>query len=287
LKEDIPIYFFVNPVEYHGPHLSLHTDLLISKGLSQNLYKVLNEANEHPYYYVQYDIGADPAPGPGSVNVRYKTLSDILIRQCRKLVKLGAKKIIFMTFHGAPLHLWAIENAIEFLEKNNARGVNPFVEVVNALSNFDTQRFKKLENFLGENYATLVKGDYHAGCFETSICLSVAKESVSNIYKELSPCPDLKGNKLILFVAKLFSLLSIKGLSHDLVEAAHAIEWSSMKPPLGYTGRPSLASVDIGDYLCSEFILPEYEKMCLGVLWNNKSRPVPPMGWLKNFSILL
>ena len=34
LATGVPVYLPVNPVEYHGPHLSLHTDRLISRGLT-------------------------------------------------------------------------------------------------------------------------------------------------------------------------------------------------------------------------------------------------------------
>ncbi|MFN7132430.1 MAG: hypothetical protein ACK4N5_10120, partial [Myxococcales bacterium] len=33
-----PVYLTVNPVEYHGPHLSLHNDRLVSEGLVRALH---------------------------------------------------------------------------------------------------------------------------------------------------------------------------------------------------------------------------------------------------------
>jgi hypothetical protein len=35
--EGAPAFLFVNPVEYHGPHLSLHNDRHISVGLARRL----------------------------------------------------------------------------------------------------------------------------------------------------------------------------------------------------------------------------------------------------------
>ena len=34
LATGAPVYLSVNPVEFHGPHLSLHNDLVVSRALS-------------------------------------------------------------------------------------------------------------------------------------------------------------------------------------------------------------------------------------------------------------
>ena len=46
LATGAPVYLSINPVEYHGPHLSLHNDGLISAGLIGDLHGRLQKS--HP-----------------------------------------------------------------------------------------------------------------------------------------------------------------------------------------------------------------------------------------------
>ncbi len=48
LSSGAPVYLLVNPVEYHGPHLSLHNDRLVSMGLVRGLHARLADAHDWP-----------------------------------------------------------------------------------------------------------------------------------------------------------------------------------------------------------------------------------------------
>ena len=56
--EDRPVYLLVNPVEYHGPHLSLHNDQHVSLGLTG----ALDAALGHPGPPRIGRLAADPLP---------------------------------------------------------------------------------------------------------------------------------------------------------------------------------------------------------------------------------
>ena len=48
VRSGAPVYLTVNPVEYHGPHLSLHNDRLISLGIVRQLHERLQARHGWP-----------------------------------------------------------------------------------------------------------------------------------------------------------------------------------------------------------------------------------------------
>src|SRR5205807_1521461 len=47
-RSGAPVYLTVNPVEYHGPHLSLHNDRLVSTGIVRDLHERLRARHDWP-----------------------------------------------------------------------------------------------------------------------------------------------------------------------------------------------------------------------------------------------
>ena len=100
-----PVYVLVNPVEYHGPHLSLHNDRLVSTALARELHERLSA--RHPSWPFlladDLEVGVDPCPGPGTRHTTMPAACGVIREACRALVELGAQRVVFMTFHGSPL----------------------------------------------------------------------------------------------------------------------------------------------------------------------------------------
>src|SRR5438105_3637126 len=97
-----PVYLPINPVEYHGPHLSLHNDALISRGLATDLHARL--AARHPEWPFlvadDLEVGVDPCPGRGTRHTPYPIACALIREACRALAELGAERVVLMTFHG-------------------------------------------------------------------------------------------------------------------------------------------------------------------------------------------
>ena len=63
LSSGAPVFLPVNPVEYHGPHLSLHNDRLISAGLMRDLHAGLAMKYDWPLLVADdLEVGVEPAP---------------------------------------------------------------------------------------------------------------------------------------------------------------------------------------------------------------------------------
>src|SRR4051812_14310306 len=126
-----PVYLPVNPVEYHGPHLSLHNDALIAQGLAAELHAGLCQrealgGSDWPFLVAGgLEIGVDPAPGPGSRATPYAEVRDQVTEACLALADLGARKVVLMTFHGAPLHALALEGGIHALAARGVTALSP------------------------------------------------------------------------------------------------------------------------------------------------------------------
>src|SRR3989442_1056381 len=92
LETGAPVFLCVNPVEYHGPHLSLRNDALVSIGLARALHARL--AKHHPAWPFlaaeDLEVGVDPAPGPGSRHVPLGRVRALVREACRALAELGA-----------------------------------------------------------------------------------------------------------------------------------------------------------------------------------------------------
>lgn len=292
LKKGGPVYVLVNPVEYHGPHLSLYTDEVLSMNLSKKLHEKLAKIKgDHPFLIAQnLSLGTGPTPGPGSVHTPYLVLKKKILKLCRSLAQVGARKVIFMTFHGAPLHNLAIQHGIDYLSEKGIKAINPFNLILRKMIDYRPGDYAGTEAFvMGEEGRDFVKTkmnlDFHAGLFETSLCLYLCPHTVDECYKNLPHCPDLIPDKFLSGLSKATALVGKPELAREFEFAAIGMGWVNLKPFPGYSGRPSDASADAGRFFVEENILPLYEKACLETLWGEEKSPEPIMKWVKQMTL--
>lgn len=293
LKTGAPVYVLVNPVEYHGPHLSLYTDEALSISLSRKLHERINAAKGTSYPFLlgqNLSLGEGPTPGPGSVHTPFKVLKEKIRKVCKSLVAVGAKKVIFMTFHGAPLHNMAIQSGIDYLNEKGVKALNPFNIILRKMIDYTPGDYPGTENFIeDEDSKEFVKKklnhDFHAGLFETSLCLYLCPNTVDDCYKELPHCAELTPDKGLMMMAKATKLAKKEALVREFEFAAVGLSWVKLKPFPGYSGRPCESSVELGEFFAENHILPTYEKAALSILWGEESSPEPIMKWIKPLTL--
>ena len=95
VRSGATVYLSVNPVEFHGPHLSLHNDRLVSEGLIRDLHARL-EPEQPLLVGADLEVGVDPCPGPGSRHTPFTVVRRLVLDACRGLAELGAA----FTAHG-------------------------------------------------------------------------------------------------------------------------------------------------------------------------------------------
>ncbi len=295
LATGVPVYLCVNPVEYHGPHLSLHNDRLISEGLARALHARTHQTNGVPFVLADdLEVGVEPCRGLGTRVVPFDTARTLIREACRALAELGARKVVIMTFHGAPLHGLAIEAGVDELRARGVKVLAPFnailrewLEETSGDGAAYAAAFAHIED--PEERAEMMRGlhlDFHAGFFETSMTLWCAPHSVSPRHRELPPCPPITPNVLASNAAKLARMASGvllregRGeiLAKELGLVASGLGWQALEPFPGYTGRPHHATAAAGAVFAGH-ILDRYEQLVASVLRGDARSPTPILAW--------
>lgn len=291
LASGAPVYLPINPVEYHGPHLPLHTDALISNGLIRDIHQRLNP--EWPLLIAaDIEAGVDPTPGPGTRATSYKVLKTLVVEACRALHELGAKRVVLMTFHGSPLHNAALEAGVCFLRKKGVPVIAPLhllLAEMLRVQKEDLQRFAPAVRHVEdpEHRRVLLDDlplDFHAGFFETSMMLHYAPEHVSPLHKTLKPCPKLHPLPAIAALSKLFRALGARKLAREIEFAAIALSWYRVRPFPGYTARPEYATPETGR-LFAQDIVAQYTEQIRAVLLHDRAPPPPVLSWARWLSL--
>jgi creatinine amidohydrolase len=287
VQTGVPVYLTCNPVEYHGPHLSLHNDLLVSRGLVRDLHARLQK--HHPEWPLlcgsDLEIGVDPCSGPGSRHTRYLLACELVREACRALAELGAKRVVIMTFHGSPLHSSALDEGVELLSSRGVRAIAPFNIVLNRMVNIDPSELAGAVAHVEDlaERESMLRGlplDFHAGFFETSLTLRYAPETVAPLYRDLPPCPEFGRTRLFSSAERVARWCRQNALADELGFAARGTGWYKLKPFPGYTGRPHRATKQAGAYF-ARLILDDLEPHVLAVLDGVEAAPPGALPWVR------
>lgn len=282
-----PVYLTINPVEYHGPHLSLHNDRLVSRGVVRDLHRRLDA--RHPDWPLLFasdlEIGVEPCPGIGSRHTPFPVARDLVVESCRALVELGAQRVVLMTFHGSPLHNLAIEAGIELLVENGVRAIAPFNIVLREMLSLDATKYAAAFTHVEdrderESMIRDLRFDFHAGFFETSMALHYAPESVAPSYRQLPPCPRVMPDATLEYAARIARRMGARELAAELEFAATGKGWYALRPFYGYTGRPHRATAEAGA-IFADAMLDQYASGVEAVLDGRGSSPLPIMAWVE------
>ena len=277
----------VNPVEYHGPHLSLHNDAVITRGVARDLHAALGGADRGWPLLMTADleIGVSPVRGPGTRAASARQVRRRATQVVESLVDLGARRLVLLTFHGDPVHNWALHEAAATGRRRGARAVAPFGEAVRQL--IDLRPEAHPEAFEGVDdpveRAQLLETaavDFHAGYMETSLSLHYGPETVDPAHTALPPCPLPTPNRAVAWLSRAAERVGARALATELRFAAAGLAWFALRPFPGYCSCPHLATADRGAWFAQraiELLLP----VTRGVLLEGREPPAPPMSWLR------
>jgi len=293
------VYLPVNPIEYHGPHLSLRNDGLISAGMARDLHRGLEGrwpgytgTGDQPLLLDDLDVGVDPVPGPGTRPVSLARASQLVVEAAESLADLGAKRVVFMTFHGSPLHAEAIERGVCALRRRGVRAVNPFnhmmrLAVLGGLKELAREAAADLiaaSQELDEALGEAIRFDYHGGLIETSLALRYAPESVDPCYKDLPPCPEVRPPLWMRLIPAGLDRLGLRRLARETEFSGVGATWYGLRPFPGYTGSPHLASTELAQAL-TDRLFDEMVELVRDVLEGAAEPPPPMIRWLKLLSL--
>lgn len=275
----------VNPVEYHGPHLSLSNDRHISHGLAIDVCRAL----DLPFVVVgDIPLGVEPCPGPGSRHSDYATVRDAVVEACRALTELGAERVVLSTFHGSPLHNRAVDDGVRFLASRGVRAFAPLVCVLERLLVLDPRDLDDAVAPVDESERDELRGelanDLHAGFFETSLTLHYAPHTVSKDLASVPHAPKLVPDARVSFLADAAARAGLPRRAAELRFVAAALAWMSLDPFPGYTGKPSLANARSGAAF-ARLIVDDAAALARKVLVEGEPMPPPPLAWVKPLTL--
>jgi len=227
LDRNKTIFFLpISPLEEHGPHLPVGTDLLTIKEVVNEAIKILNKKNPELTYviYPKIPIGFCKfnADFPGSISVSGKTVRDVVYSIGSSLGNHGFKYMIICTFHLAVAHLRGIYSAMNKLKSKYGFSIcepwGPY---------YYNKEVEKREPKLGFDTTKEV----HGGFRETSLMKYQYPYLVDESYKNLqSIYRDVFTPKAL---GKTFKELGIKD---------------------GYIGSPARADADYGRWFFNEIV---------------------------------
>jgi len=221
------IFFLpISPLEEHGPHLPVGTDLLTAKDTATEAIRILNRKNPEltyvllpavPLGYCKFNTDF-----PGSISVSSKVVRDVIYSMGSSLASHGFKYLMICTYHMAIGHLKGIYSGMErVMRKYDMRICEPWSPY------FYNDEVENREPKLGFDTSK----EMHAGFRETSLMkyqypylVDESHKKLQNIYRDLQS-PRVLG--------KTFKELGLED---------------------GYVGSPARADADYGRWYFNETV---------------------------------
>lgn len=278
----------VSPIEVHGPHLPVGTDVFISDNLAERYMAELHKRQPHlqfvrlPSLYV----GSDALPVAGSLSVPAVHLEGVLRAYGKGLAEQGFRYLFVADNHGGPRHQMAVEAAARALwRKYRLYLIDPF----GADFRYMVQHDAKFMSTTGLGPGACGDDpDSHAGTNETSLMLACSPRRVSEDYRSVraSLPPARRGAaKLVGGLARMLRLLGGRTLGRDLDHLASTLAWVSDPDMIPYMGDPSKATREAGEAMLAarvEVAMDLFERALAGGTEPESTREpvhITPMLW--------
>lgn len=219
-KEKSIVFVVMAPIEEHGWHLPLATDLIEGEHWSKEAMTYIEKTSDATCFYLPSFPIASASVNEfyGSIHFTMRTTYEVAYGILDSLRCMGFRNIIIIASHADPQHLIAVEKAVRKINKKHSKcALAPMGQI------FMGESVKlpcELELFEKQH-----ADDYHAGWVETSSLLAMGKDYVRDGYKDL---PD--------------SVIT----DRDMISRKKQLEAMG---EYGYLGAPRLASEELGKQL--------------------------------------
>lgn len=240
----------VSPIEIHGPHLPVGTDVFVAEELQRRYIAALAERHPDltPVILPSLHAGSDALPVKGSLSVPAMVLEGMLVAYAKGLAAQGFRYLLLSDNHGGPRHAMGIEAASRTAWRRwRFYLIDPFNALFRKMVECDPQLLT--ETGLGP--ATCGDDpDSHAGTNETSLMMVAAPEKIRAGAERLpaSIPASLKGGaKAVATLAGGVRAFGGRRLASDLQHLARTLNWVSDPKMTPYMGDPGKASRDAGE----------------------------------------
>lgn len=222
-------------LEFHGPHLPYGTDFFENEAMTEKMIQTMSKEDPRTDIVLYPTIPAgvfgienlSPSKFPtiGSFVIRPETMKGLVVDMCASFARFGFKHIVIASFHGAPEHCKAINQAADEVTKAHSIGVFPVMSYLFFPLFFGGEYIEKFNDRLKRKLSAAereaLRRFVHAEVFETSAMLYLKPQLVDDSYKTLKP--------VVYDYDKMFD--ELKKLD----------DWQ------GYVGIPSESRAEIGE----------------------------------------
>lgn len=248
-REKTIVFSSISPVETHGPHLPLGTDIYIAETLRDRIIERIGEI--HPDYHAlilpTLPFGAGAIPVEGSIKVSHRAVHQVVLDTGKTLSDLGFTYWILTDNHGDPFHGIAIETASRKLAKKGFHLIAPFNLTFRYMVGHHPELMELTK--LGPGKCGDVS-DSHAGANETSLMLASYPDKVRDNWTSVGPSktsPMKFFSKYLSAISTMLKIMGAKDASLDYYFMATGLAWISDPEMVPYRGNPSLASIESGE----------------------------------------
>lgn len=222
------VLFAVSPLEEHGPHLPVGTDLFNAEFFNEELAKRIVGAKPDWTALIgpSLPIGASAFDHAGTLLVRARTVRNAALEYGAALARHGYRFVLVTNTHAGPRHVVALEEAAAVVSRRYSMRMLSVSGPV--LWKFLRGRFtERLEPLLGRPLSPAereaMRGDAHGGFWETSLLLRTRPETVDSTFAHLPPMRFL------------------------LIDALRKNYPLRLGNQMGYIGSPAAATAEFGE----------------------------------------
>lgn len=240
-RESTLLVSLVSPIEVHGGHLPVGTDLYVAEGIMRRTMEKLQD-----WTIVRLPdllLGAQAIPAPGSIKIKGRMLRDAIISMGKGFAELGFQYWMIFDNHGGATHQIAESEAAIRLKKSGLNLMTPFIEIFQGMCKGDPEIALPLGKDGGAD-------DAHGGTNETSLMLVLAPEKVRPGWEKLPRWkPSVKTPMGNLGRALKQPLLGM------------AMDWFAAKDNPHYVGCPGEASAEAGEAMIAYHVKKSLEQL--------------------------
>lgn len=175
----------VSPIEEHGPHLPLGTDLFGAADIAREAARQIDGMNRGYHLVLAPPIplgcSESTADFPGTISLRGQTLYNVVLDVCNALTKAGFIQIAITNHHLDPVHMKAILTAAR------EASVHSNAHVFETASHIHYSGMKTEEDKLGREMGIDMQREVHAEVRETSYVLHGYPHLVKKDFDRLPP----------------------------------------------------------------------------------------------------
>ena len=186
------IFIPISPVEEHGPHLPLGTDMYTCLGFIEAIAARLEQ--QHPELTTVLvpitPLGSGTAPYLGSIGVPPRMVQDVLLRMGRAFARDGFRYIVTISGHLALSQLMTMERTAHKISKRYgiqmiALGASVFRSALRSPELL--QACAELSEPISKVTLESLARTHHAGALETSLMLHLRSDLVQPEFRQLEP----------------------------------------------------------------------------------------------------